>query len=167
MAETRRLAILGIGHRLRRDDAAGPAVCDRMRADLGFHPGVLVVDGGPAPENCIGALRAFDPDLVIVVDAARMGAEPGTVRRLDLAEAGRCGVTTHTLPLPTFCRHLGGTLDCEVIFVGIEPGDTSFGESLTPSVEAAVERLARSGLEALAARVAPPGQVRGEEERDG
>lgn len=165
MAEARRVAILGVGHRLRRDDAAGPEVCDRMRADLGLHPGVLVVDGGPAPENCIGLLRAFHPDLVVVIDAAQMGAEPGTVRWLSLTEAGRCGASTHTLPLPTFCRLIQGSLGCEVIIMGIEPGDTSFGEGLTPPVEAAVRSLTRGGLAALAAHRPEFGHVGGEEER--
>ena len=165
MAETRRVAILGIGHRLRRDDAAGPEVCDRMRADLGLPPSVLVVDGGPAPENCIGALRVFEPDLVVVVDAAHMGAEPGSVRRLDLDEAGRGGASTHTLPLPTFCKHIEGTLGCEVIIIGIEPGDTSFGEGLTPPVESAVEHLARGGLAVLSAARPAQKQDCGEKER--
>jgi hydrogenase 3 maturation protease len=165
VADMRRVAILGVGHRLRRDDAAGPEVCDRMRAGLGLHSGVLVVDGGPAPENCIGALRAFDPDLVVVVDAAQMGAEPGAVRRLTLTEAGRCGASTHTLPLPAFCSHLQETLDCDVFIVGIEPSDTSFGEGLTPAVEAAVGNLARGGLDALAADRPGLDRVGGGEER--
>lgn len=143
MAETRRVAFLGIGHPLRRDDAAGVEVCDRLRPALKARPDVLVVSGGSAPENCVGALRAFAPDLVVIVDAARMGQPPGTLLRIDPSDPRAAGASTHTLPLPVFCDYVAGTLGCDVTLLGIEPADTSFGEGLTPAVEAAVAEATR------------------------
>ena len=37
------------------------------------------MEAGPAPENFTGPLRRFRPDLVLLVDAAQMDAEPGTI----------------------------------------------------------------------------------------
>ncbi|MBN2303967.1 MAG: hydrogenase 3 maturation endopeptidase HyCI, partial [Anaerolineae bacterium] len=72
-----RVALVGIGHELNGDDAAGLAV---VRALLPLAEGrdrVSLIDAGPAPENCTGPLRAFAPDLVLLIDAAQMGEEPG------------------------------------------------------------------------------------------
>ncbi|HMK07909.1 MAG TPA: hydrogenase 3 maturation endopeptidase HyCI [Anaerolineales bacterium] len=152
MVDARRIAFLGIGHPLRRDDAAGVEVCDRLRPALGSRTDVLVVNGGSAPENVVGALRRFAPDQVIVLDAARMGQAPGTVRRIDPSDPHAWGASTHTLPMPVFCRYLEETLGCTVTLIGIEPADTSFGEGLTPEVQAAVEG---ASADALATLVAP------------
>jgi hydrogenase 3 maturation protease len=143
VAESRRVAFLGIGHPLRRDDAAGVEVCDRLRPALRRRADVLVVSGGSAPENCVGALRAFGPDLVVIIDAARMGQPPGSVLRIDPSDPRAAGASTHTLPLPVFCHYLADTLGCDVTLLGIEPADTSFGEGLTPAVEQAVAEAVR------------------------
>jgi hydrogenase 3 maturation protease len=143
------VAFLGIGHPLRRDDAAGVEICERLRPALRGRSDVLVVSGGSAPENCVGALRAFGPDLVVIVDAARMGQPPGTVLRIDPSDPRAAGASTHTLPLPVFCEYVAGTLDCEVTLLGIEPADTSFGEGLTPAVERAVAEAARRAADEL------------------
>jgi hydrogenase 3 maturation protease len=159
MAETRRVVFLGIGHPLRRDDAAGVEVCTRLRPALHGRSDVLVVDGGSAPENCIGALRAFAPDVVVIIDAARMGELPGTLLRIDPSDPRAAGASTHTLPLPTFCAYLEETLRCDVTLLGIEPADTSFGEGLTPTVERAVERAARLATAELSRDTAHSGVV--------
>jgi hydrogenase 3 maturation protease len=146
VAENRRVAFLGIGHPLRRDDAAGVEVCRRIAPGLAGRDDVLAVDGGPAPENCIGALRAFAPHLVVVVDAARMGQPPGTLLRIDPSDPRLAGASTHTMPLPAFCEYVEATLGCGVTLLGIEPADTSFGEGLTPVVERAVGRAASEAV---------------------
>jgi hydrogenase 3 maturation protease len=153
------LVFLGIGHPLRRDDAAGVEVCERLRPALAGRSDVLVVAGGSAPENCVGALRAFDPGQVVVIDAARMGEAPGTLLRLEPSDERAWSASTHTLPLPVFCQYLRETLGCDVILLGIEPADTSFGEGLSPEVEEAVARAARDALRFLPATragVPPP-----------
>lgn len=154
VADLPRLAILGIGHPLRRDDAAGMEVCERLRPALGARNDTLIVNGGPAPENCVGQLRAFAPDRVVVIDAARMGRPPGTLRRIDPSDSDGWGASSHTLPLPMFCRYLEQTLGCDVTLLGIEPADTSFGEGLSPAVSEAVAHAVAEALVGLAERTA-------------
>jgi hydrogenase 3 maturation protease len=149
MADRRRVALLGIGHPLRRDDAAGVEICERLRPVLRGRSDILVVSGGSAPENCVGALRAFRPDVVVIVDAARMGQPPGTLLRIEPSDPRAAGASTHTLPLPVFCEYVAATLGCDVTLLGIEPADTSFGEGLTPAVEQAVEAAVRNVTDEL------------------
>lgn len=169
MADARRVAFLGIGHPLRRDDAAGVEVCERLRPALRRRNDVLVVSGGSAPENCVGALRAFGPHQVVIVDAAHMGEAPGTLLRIDPTDPRAAGASTHTLPLPVFCRYLADTLECEVTLLGIEPADTSFGEGLTPAVERAVDRAVSEAADLFELRnsTTRPGPIEEERGPDG
>jgi hydrogenase 3 maturation protease len=68
-----RVAVVGVGHELRGDDAAGVIAARLLKAVLADDDPVLVVEGGSAPENHTGPLRRFAPDLVLLVDTAQMG----------------------------------------------------------------------------------------------
>ena len=93
-----RTAMLGIGHELRGDDAAGLEVARRLQALVVGQPDSLILETGPVPENFTGPLRRFAPDLVLLVDAALMGEPAGAVRWLDWKMRG-----VFHLP-PTPCR---------------------------------------------------------------
>lgn len=144
-----RVAVVGVGHELRGDDAAGLAVARRTQAFAGER--LLVLEGGPAPENVTGLLRRFRPELVLLVDAAEMGAAPGTVRWLTPDAVEGLSATTHTMPLSMLARYLQHELDCGVYLVGIQPGQNEIGQPLSEAVEKAVEALS-AGLGAVFCR---------------
>jgi len=138
-----RVAIVGIGHELRGDDAAGLHLIRALQA-IGVGSGnFLMIDAGNAPENFVGALRSFDPDLVLLVDAAQMGAEAGAVHWLDWQAASGFSGSTHTLPLHVLGDYLEATLGCQAALLGIQPAGTSFGDPLSAAVQKALERTAR------------------------
>src|SRR5690349_19061121 len=74
-----RLAVIGIGQELCGDDGAGCAVIQSLQERRGPSETFLALDGGCAPENQTGPLRRFRPSLVVLVDAAQMGIEPGSI----------------------------------------------------------------------------------------
>lgn len=131
-----RVAIVGVGHELRGDDAAGLAVARRAQSAAGER--LLVLEGGPAPENVTGTLRRFGPDLVLLVDAADLNAEPGAVRWLTPDVIEGLSATTHTMPLSILARYLQHELNCDVCLVGIQPGKNDIGQPLSEAVERAV-----------------------------
>jgi hydrogenase 3 maturation protease len=137
-----RIAILGVGNELNGDDAAGVRVVRELAARLAATPGVLLIDGGTAPENFTGPLRRFRPDLVLEIDAADFNAAPGTTRWIDWRRADGLSASTHTLPPSVLARYLVCELGCEVALVGIQPADLTFGERMSPEVEKAVTDLA-------------------------
>jgi hydrogenase maturation protease HycI len=137
--EGHRVAILGIGNELRGDDAAGIAVVRAMAPAA--HERLLIVEGGPAPENQTGRLRFFQPDLVVLVDAAELGEDPGTVRWLEWQEAVGLSASTHTTPPSMLALFLVESLGCKVVLVGIQPQDIGFDTPLTAPVAAAVSRV--------------------------
>ncbi len=137
-----RLAILGIGHELRGDDAAGLEVARRLQPFAAHNPHLLVIETGPVPENFTGLLRRFAPGRVILVDAVQMGEPPGTLRFLNWRDA--VGLpSTHTFPLNIFADYLVSEFSCAVELLGIQPGDNAFNAPLTAEVEQAVEQASR------------------------
>jgi hydrogenase 3 maturation protease len=115
-------------------------------ADLGL-PGVRAINGGPAPENTTAEIRQLSPSLVIIVDAAAMGEEPGTIRLIDPWDVGGASFGTHGLPLTVLAGYLRTEIGCEVIIIGIQPASAEYGEELSTPVADAAEEL----VEALTA----------------
>jgi len=136
-----RLAILGIGNELHGDDAAGIMVARGLQTALAGRKDVLVLEAGLAPENCTGVLRRFAPELVLLVDAAQMNAEPGDIRWLVMEQIAGLSASTHSLPLSMLARYLHLELGSPVYLLGIQPGDLSFAAGLTPGVQLAVDTL--------------------------
>jgi hydrogenase 3 maturation protease len=137
-----RIAVVGIGHELRGDDAAGVMVARRLQAASSATR--LVLDAGPAPENFSGQLRAFAPDLLLLVDAVQMDEPPGTIRLLKLDAAQPSSLTTHTLSPHLLANYLRAALGCDIRLLGIQPAQDSFGAGLSSAVEHSVEQIVRA-----------------------
>jgi hydrogenase maturation protease len=137
--------VIGIGNPYCGDDAVGIVVARRIKAR---NPaGVRVVE-----ENGEGAalLDAWqDAPKVIILDAARSGAAPGTVHRFN-AHAGRLPsrffyYSTHAFGVAEaveLARALGG-LPPRLIIYGIEGKDFTAGEGLSPEVARAAQEVAQ------------------------
>ena len=136
-----RIALIGVGNEMRGDDAVGVFLAREMQVYASCNPGFLSIECGLVPENCTGILRRFAPNLVIMIDAAQMDEAPGRIRWLDWQTTGG-GILTHTLPLWTCAGFLAVELNCEVALIGIQPQNTSFGASLSPEVQEAIDEVA-------------------------
>jgi hydrogenase 3 maturation protease len=143
------VAILGVGQRLNGDDAAGIAVANALHPLVAVDPRALVIDAGPAPENCTGTLRKFQPALVIIVDAAQMDLQPGEVRWLDWRDTHGLSASTHTLPLHMLAKFLTLDLGCEVALIGIQPAYNTVDAPLSEPVQQTVTEIVRDLSAAL------------------
>ncbi len=81
-------------------------------------------------------------DLVVVIDAVRSGARPGTVRVVDVTtnDSGPRPTSTHGIGL-TGVVLLAQTIDqapARVVVIGIEGDDFGRGVGLSPAVDAAI-----------------------------
>lgn len=138
--------VIGIGNRLRGDDGAGPLVADRLRA-----AGLAAVEHSGEGAGLIEAWQGAA--LVVIVDAMRSGAEPGTIRRFDAAAAtlptGLFHYSSHQFGLAEAIEtaRLLDRLPPRLIVYGIEGVRFGFGDPLSGAVARAVaelgERIAR------------------------
>lgn len=136
----KKTVLFGVGSVLREDDYAGMYL---MRLLSSLNGGdLMIVEGASAPECCTGVIREFQPDAIIVFDAARMGLQPGEYTVLCPDEITGATFSTHMLPLPVTLSYLETLCGCTTAYVGIQPHTTEQGIGMDPRVKAGAERLA-------------------------
>jgi hydrogenase maturation protease len=141
--ERKLLALIGIGNRLRRDDAAGLEVARRLR--LAHPPGVSILEREGDPASLLEAWS--DADEALVVDGVLSGSPPGTLHRFVVGDeplpAELFRSSTHALGVADaveLARELDRLPDRLVLY-GIEGESFEVGEGLTPVVQSAVAAL--------------------------
>jgi len=121
------------------DDGAGPLLAEKFRAAPQGE--WVLVDGGSAPENDIGAIRELRPARLLLVDATEMGLNPGEIRIIDPEDiAEMFMMTTHNMPLNYLVDQLREDVG-EVIFLGIQPDIVGFYYPMTDPVKHAVDTV--------------------------
>ena len=135
--------VLGLGNRYLGDDGVGLAVADELR-HAHLDTGVVV-----------RAHQTFDLWLLseyagasrlIIIDAARSGAAPGTVTEYGVVpHSGPYGSIPglHSLGLHDLADFAAqtGLLSCPLTIIGVEPKDCSVGEGLSDEVARAVHEV--------------------------
>ncbi len=142
------ILVLGLGNVIHQDDGAGVEALNRLRAFATFPPHVRLMDGGTLGIELLPYVQ--DATHLLLLDAIDVGAEPGTVVRLD-------GPELLNLPRPQNAHQLGvadlleamrftrGAL-CPTVVLGIQPQSTDWGVGFTPAVEMAMAHLVTSAL---------------------
>jgi hydrogenase 3 maturation protease len=102
---------------------------------------LLVIDAGHAPENQTAELRRFAPEMILLVDAADMGQEPGSIRWIEIDEIDGMSASTHTLPLSMLAKYLSLELACDIQLLGIQPRSIDFEERISEDVLQAVNEI--------------------------
>lgn len=117
--DTRRLAIVGVGDELMPPDRLGILAAQKiMEQEI---PGVKVFLAGTVPESITGALRRYQPSHVLFLDAADMGAVPGTIAVIEPERIDASLMSTHVLPLTVVMEYVAQEIGGEVTLVGIQP----------------------------------------------
>jgi hydrogenase maturation protease len=137
------LALIGVGNRFRKDDAAGLEVASRLRAT--HPPGIRILEEEGEPGSLIASFELMQE--VLIIDAVSTGGKPGDLYRFE--------ATHEPLPLETFrssthalgigdavelARELG-RLPQRLAVYGIEGESFEAGEGLSPAVESTVSAL--------------------------
>ncbi len=149
------IVIIGVGNEYRSDDGAGIAVARLLRAL--FPAGVTILEESGEGAALIQAWQGAA--WVMLADAVRSGASPGTIHRLDARAApmptGFFHYSTHAFSVAEAVE-LARSLDQlppHLVLYGIEGANFAAGVELSPAVqqavEAAVERLAQEVRDVL------------------
>lgn len=165
-----RVTVLGLGNVLTGDDAVGPTVVRTLEAGWEVPEGVDLVDAG-TPGMDLASLLA-DSDAAIVVDSVLGDAAPGTIRCYDRAMLVGRPLQPRTNPhapglaetlLSLELQNLGPS---RVLLVGVIPDRIEIGVGLSPSLEAVVDELVETVVDALGALGLPPRRRHSADEPD-
>lgn len=137
-----RNAVIGIGNLLRADDGVGIHAVRMLEEEM---PEVEAVDLSTANIDLLDHIRGREK--VVIVDAVRSGADPGTILRLAPEELVETDFSqSHGLNLLAILR-LGRRLypeemPKEIVILAVEAEDTeSFSSDLTPKVRSSLPEL--------------------------
>jgi hydrogenase 3 maturation protease len=142
------VTIIGIGNIMRGDDGFGPKLIESLKKK---NTKANLFDCGTVPENYIFPILTTSCDTVILVDAADLRTEPGSLKILSLSELSGAGLSTHNSSIRLFTDLLMTGRDGLNIFaVTVQPKSIAFGESLSPEVLDSVDKLTDIFVDALA-----------------
>lgn len=135
--------VIGIGHPFRGDDSVGPAVAEAVAA-LNL-PDVVTLAHHGEGTDLMERWQGFGT--VIVVDATRSGAPPGTIRQWDGSAplpAALFPKGSHVFGLAEAVEmaRLLGRLPPRLTVIGIEGADFTMGACLSAAVGAAIATAA-------------------------
>jgi len=147
--------VLGLGNVLMGDEGVGVRVVERLESTCGTRfPQVDFVDAG------VGGMRVLHliagRRRAILVDCARMGVEPGTIRRFTPEEVCSRKILVHQslheadlLAILELSRQLGECPE-EVIVFGVEPEHVGEGIGLSECLGQRMEEYVRAVEDVLA-----------------
>jgi hydrogenase maturation protease len=138
-----KIVILGVGSLLLSDEGVGVHVANElMKMDLPAE--VSVVEGGTDGFRLLNVIT--EADRLIVIDAVKGGAEPGSIYRFDIDEVRNCppGFKTSVhqigiLEVIDLSGLIGKTPHTTVI--GIEPKSLEMGMELTHEIKSKIPRI--------------------------
>jgi hydrogenase maturation protease len=133
----KKIAIIGIGNTLRRDDGIGIVALESL---LKFYKkeGVDYLNFGSATFDLLHKLEAYDT--VLLIDGIDAGLNAGELKTSELKyieyKIDNSATSTHELNLKDifeFSKKLG--IKTKIYIAGIQVRDTSFGEGLSDALK--------------------------------
>lgn len=108
---------------------------------LKSQPNLFVMDCGAIPENASGPLRRFQPQVILLIDAADLSQDAGTIQFVELDQVRGFSASSHSLPLSVLAKFLIQEFHCEVALCCIQPLSLEFEAKLSTQVNRAVKLL--------------------------
>ncbi len=135
------MKIIAVGNSLYGDDGVGAAVLGRVR-DEGLAPGAELID---VETDALSLIDHFSRDEIhVIIDAAKMGCEPGRVVRFTHDEV-RLHIRWDHLSMHGFglaetfaIAEQVGSMPERVVIIGVEPAVIKIDRGLSDVVAAAI-----------------------------
>jgi len=147
-----KIIVIGVGNLLLKDEGVGVHVARELKKN-DLPSGIEVFDGGVAGIGLLDYLR--EASKVLLIDAADMNLKPGAVVRFTPEDVREEKIG------PRFSSHDIGLLEIlqlakaleqgpqEVVIIGIQPKEISWGTGLSPEVQASVPRAIEAVLKEI------------------
>lgn len=169
---TPKIVVLGLGNTLRRDEGLGVHAMERLYERYVLPPTAQLVDGGTLGLELLCYLE--DADRALVLDAALTDGPPGTLLRVagdEIPAYLGLRISPHEVGLADLLAvaQLRGSAPEEIVVLGMQPEALELGADLSDAVSqrlddlvaAAIQELARWGVQATPREVPLPGRLIG------
>ena len=134
-----KVTIMGIGNDLKADDGIGPYVIEQLQNRNPSH--IELINASTVPENFLNHLIESHPQLILLIDAALMQAEPGTIKLIDKETIGGVAFSSHQLPLTFFIEYLENNITTTILILGIQPYTDEFTQPISNPVQQAASEI--------------------------
>ena len=137
------VVVIGLGNILLSDEGIGVHLIRQLSNQKDNFPGVDFIEAGAAGMNLLHLIA--NRKKAVIIDCAKMGEEPGTIRRFTTDEVISVKKLTHfslhetdILQVLNLSKQLG---ECpgEVVFFGIEPESLGPGQNLSQILSAKID----------------------------
>lgn len=141
------VVIIGVGNELRGDDALGVLLAERLEGRVD----ATIIIGHDVPENFAVKVADSRPALVLLLDAADMGHEPGSVRLIPADQAPAVPGGSHRPSLEMFAAFVRLEANAPSYIVGVQPdmAKVGMGDEMSPEARHAIDRVAEALVEVL------------------
>ena len=146
--------VLGIGNPILQDDGIGVHVVQQLKTEHLDLPQVKFLDGGTLSFSLIGEIE--DATNLIVIDAAQLDDEPGSVRtfigeEMDLFLGRQKNSSVHDVTLIDLMSIalLSDRLPSRRALIGVQPGTIDWGTEPTPAVKKAIPTVCNLTMELI------------------
>ena len=135
-----KVVVAGIGNPIRTDDFVGVKIVQDLHGKVPKN--VCLIECETVPESFLQEIVDLKPSHVLLIDAAILGLKPGEARLVFPEQvADFPAITTHVLPLRIFCEYITQATKAKIGLLLIQPGNTEFGEGLTPKVAVSAKHV--------------------------
>ena len=133
------LVILGMGSELRGDDGIGPCLSEKL--SVFNNESFLSINGDLVPENFTRELRDFQPNNIIIVDAAFMEKPAGHMKIISINEITGISFSSHSMPISVLGKYLSKEIGAGIYILGIQAANIDFGSEISPKVRESAKRI--------------------------
>jgi len=128
-----KILFIGLGNTYRGDDGAGLLFLQRLEQTVSFSQSHFI-NAGTNPENYLQHILDLEPHLLIFIDCAEWGAQPGTIDWLDTQTIDSVNISTHAFSIKMVQQYIEAQMDLVFKYIGIQPFQKSFGQSISPEL---------------------------------
>lgn len=147
------MKIIALGSISASDDALALKVAEKLKS-ISLPSEVEVIEADRDPSKLVSEVDGCDK--LIVVDTIRIGAQPGTIHRIEIDSLKPSrSITIHNIDTATMIKlalTLASEKPREIAIIGLEPYSISLGEKLTPEIEEKIDKLIEEILKEISMR---------------
>ncbi len=141
LKKAKSLVILGIGSELMQDDAAGVVVAQNLIKKYGEdNKNFRIYPTYTNPENFTKIIAGYNPDHIIIIDAADLNKQPGSISFIPYETIEDITIGTHKISLIMTIEYLKKAINCEVTVIAIQYKSIDFNCKMTREMRDGVKQ---------------------------